>query len=59
LLTVAEVCALLQIRKSIVYAACDRGELQYVKFEGAVQIEGRDLKRWFGNEPRRDRSEPG
>jgi hypothetical protein len=29
-----------------VYAACARGELEYVKFEGAVQIEGRDLKRW-------------
>ncbi len=38
LLTVADVCALLQIRKSVVYAACDHGDLAYVKFEGAVQI---------------------
>ena len=43
----AEICALLQVRKSVVYGACDRGELEYVKFEGAVQIEGRDFKRWF------------
>ena len=46
LLTVAEICALLQIRKSIEYEACDRGHLEYFKFEGTVQIEGRDLKRW-------------
>jgi len=46
LLTVDEICALLQVRKSIVYGACDRGELEYVKFEGAVQVEGRDLKHW-------------
>jgi hypothetical protein len=46
LLMIAEVSALLQIRKQLVYAACDRGELEYVKFEGAVQIEGRDLKGW-------------
>jgi len=46
LLTVAEICALLQVGKSIVYGACDRGELEYVKFEGAVQVEGRDLKHW-------------
>jgi len=51
LLTVAEICRLLQVRKSISYAACDRGELDYVKFEGAVQIEGRDFKRWFLSEP--------
>ena len=47
LLTVADICALLQIRKSIVYAACDSGDLVYVKFEGTVQVEGRDLKKWF------------
>jgi len=49
LLTVAEICALLQVRKSIVYGTCDRGELEYVKFEGAVQIEARDFKRWFAS----------
>jgi len=43
---VAENCALLQVGKSIVYGACDRGELEYVKFEGAVQVEGCDLKHW-------------
>jgi hypothetical protein len=47
LFTVAEVSALLRIRKSDVYSACDRGELRYVKFEGIVQIEGRDLKVWL------------
>ena len=47
LLTVADICALLQIRKSVVYAACDSGDLEYVKFEGIVQVEGRDLKKWF------------
>jgi integrase len=46
-----EICALLQVRKSIVYGACDRGALEYVRFEGAVQIEGRDFKRWFLSEP--------
>ncbi len=46
LLTVADVCALLQVRKQVVYGACERGELEYVKFQGAVQVEGRDLKRW-------------
>ena len=51
LLTVADVCALLQIRKSVVYAACDHGDLAYVKFEGAVQIEGRDLKHWIVSVP--------
>jgi len=51
LLTVAEICALLQVRKSIVYRACDRGELEYVKFEGTVQIEGRDFKRWCLRDP--------
>jgi hypothetical protein len=46
LFIIAEISTLLQIRQQLVYAACDRGELEYVKFEGAVQIEGRDLKRW-------------
>ena len=46
LFTVAEISALLEIRRSDVYAACDAGDLEYVKFEGAVQVEGRDLKRW-------------
>src|SRR6267143_1599828 len=31
LLTVADICALLQIRKSVVYRACDRSDLEYVK----------------------------
>ena len=47
LFTVAEVASLLQAPKSVVYAACDRGELQYMKFEGVVQVEGRDLKAWL------------
>jgi hypothetical protein len=42
----AEISTLLKIRKSDVYRACDRGHLQYVKFEGIVQVEGQDLKRW-------------
>jgi len=29
--TVADICGLLQIRKSVVYRACDRGDLGYVK----------------------------
>jgi len=45
--TVAEVSALLRIRKSDVYSACDRGQLRYVKFEGIVQIESRDLKAYL------------
>jgi hypothetical protein len=49
LFTVAQVAELLQVRKTDVYAACDRGQLQYVRFEGAVQIEGRDLKSWALN----------
>jgi len=56
LLTVGEICALLQVRTSIVYGACDRGELEYVKFEGAVQIEGRDLKHWVASGPAKPRS---
>jgi len=53
LLTVGEICALLQVRKSFVYGGCDCGRLEYVKFEGVVQIEGRDLKRWIvsGSKP--------
>ena len=54
LLSVADVCALLQVRKAVVYGACDRGELEYVKFEGVVQVEARDLKRWLG----RDTTQP-
>ena len=46
LFTLAEISMLLKVRKSDVYAACDRGDLEYVKFQGAVQVEGRDLKRW-------------
>ena len=49
LFTVAQVAELLQIRKTDVYAACDKGHLAYVKLEGAVQIEGRDLKAWALN----------
>jgi len=41
LFTVAEVSALVRIRKSDVYSACDRGQLRYVKFEGIVQRESR------------------
>jgi len=53
LLTVRDICELLQVRKRFVYGACDRGELEYLKFEGVVQIEGRDLKRWIvsGSKP--------
>jgi hypothetical protein len=47
LFTVAEISALLKIRRSDVYGACDRGHLRYVKFEGAVQVEGRDLKAYL------------
>ena len=47
LFTVAEIAALLKVRRSAVYSACDSGKLRYVKFEGAVQIEGRDLKAWL------------
>ena len=46
LFTVAEIAALFKIRKTDVYEACDHGRLGYVKFEGTVQIEGRDLKAW-------------
>ena len=37
-LTVADVCALLQVRKSVVYAACDYGDLECVRFESTVQL---------------------
>jgi excisionase family DNA binding protein len=47
LFTIAEVAGLLKVPKSVVYSACDRGDLQYVKFEGAVQVEGRDVKTWL------------
>jgi hypothetical protein len=47
LFTVAEISALLNVRKSDVYTACDRGLLRYMRFEGAVQVEGRDLKAWI------------
>ncbi len=47
LLTVAEVAAFLKVPKSAVYSACDLGDLQYVKFEGIVQVEGRELKAWL------------
>ena len=43
LFTVAEIAALFKIRKTDGYEACDHGRLGYVKFEGTVQIEGRDL----------------
>ena len=49
LLTIAEVTELLKVPKSIVYSACDRGDLQYVKFAGVVQVEGRDLKAWLAS----------
>jgi len=47
LFTVADVAALLQSSRSTIYAACDRGDLAYMKFEGVVQVEGRDLKCWL------------
>jgi excisionase family DNA binding protein len=47
LLTVADVATLLQVSRSTIYAACDRGDLAYMKFEGAVQVEGRELKCWL------------
>ncbi len=49
LFTISEVAALLNVPKSAVYSACDRGDFQYVKFEGAVQVEGRDLKPWLAS----------
>ena len=49
---VTEVAALLNVRKSDAYSTCDRGGLRYVKFEGIVQVEGRDLKAWLaGSSP--------
>jgi Helix-turn-helix domain len=47
LFTVSEVTRLLKVSRAVVYCACERGHLQYVKFEGAVQVEGRDLKAWL------------
>jgi hypothetical protein len=49
--TVADISALLKIRKSDVYSACDHGHLRYVKFEGVVQVEGRELKAWIRHPP--------
>jgi excisionase family DNA binding protein len=49
LFTIAEVAVLLNVPKSVVYSACDRGQLQYVKFEGTVQVEGRDLQTWLAS----------
>ena len=47
LFTVAEISSLLKIRKQDVYSACDRGLLRYAKFEGVVQVDGRELKAWI------------
>ncbi len=49
LFNVSEVSGLLNVPKSFVYTACDHGDLQYVKFEGVVQVEGRDLKAWLAS----------
>jgi|SRR6266849_126616 len=49
LFSVSEVSGLLNVPRSAVYSACDRGDLQYVKFEGVVQVEGRDLKAWLAS----------
>ncbi len=48
LFTISEVAGLLKVPKSVVYSACDRGLLRYVKFERVVQVEGRELKAWIG-----------
>ena len=45
--TMSEMATLLNVPKSAVYSACDGGDLQYVKLEGAVQVEDRDLKAWL------------
>jgi excisionase family DNA binding protein len=58
LFTISEVAGLLKVPKSVVYSACDRGDLQYVKFEGAVQVEGRDLKTWLATCHRTESSTP-
>ncbi len=58
LFTIAEVAAFLRAPKSAVYSACDRGDLQYLKFEGAVQVEGRDLKAWLASCHRTQSSTP-
>jgi hypothetical protein len=58
LFTITEIVALLKAPKSAVYSACDRGDLQYVKFEGAVQVEGRDLKAWLASCHRTQSSTP-
>ncbi len=58
LFTISEVSGLLKVPKSVVYSACDRGDLQYVKFEGAVQVEGRDRKAWLASCHRPESSAP-
>jgi hypothetical protein len=58
LFTISEVSGLLNVPKSAVYSACDRGDLQYVKFEGAVQVEGRDLRAWLASCHRTQSSTP-
>ena len=58
LFTVAEISSLLKIRKQDVYSACDLGLLRYVKFEGALQVEGRDLKSWLASCHRTQSSTP-
>jgi hypothetical protein len=47
LFTVTEIARFLQAPRSVGYTACDRGELEYMTFEGVVQVEGRDLKSWL------------
>ena len=58
LFAISEVAELLKVPKSAVYSACDRGDLSYLKFEGAVQIEGRDLKAWLATCHRTESSPP-
>lgn len=43
LLVVAEVAALLRVSRSMVYALCDRGELQHVKVSGSIRVRLEDL----------------
>jgi hypothetical protein len=47
LFTISEISGLLKVPKSVVYSAGGRRDLRYVKFEGALQVEGRDLKAWL------------
>jgi excisionase family DNA binding protein len=46
LLTVSEAASYLGVSKLDIYEACDRGRIPYVRFEGTVQVEVRDLKAW-------------